>query len=371
MKRKITIVAGILIIISGYYGSQMIINSKATRKPATSETVNSVFTTLVENKNIGITVAENGRLMSKNRTDLYAEVQGIMEPLSKEFKPGVTFKKGETLVKIRSNDSYAKLLAQKSTLQNLITSILPDLRLDYPMAYDKWNAYVNDFSIDKPIAPLPKTSSEKEKYFITGKNIYTTYYNTKNLEIIQSKYTISAPFNGILTEALINTGTVVRPGQKLGEIIDPSVYELEVSISQSLVKALSIGKSVRINDPNDENQHWTGKVVRINGKVDATTQTVKVFIELKGENLREGNYLEAVIEGEDIKNAFEIDRKLLIEGKNIFIVQNKKLKLVPVEIVHKNRQTVLIKGMANGVEIVAKIVPGAFEGMAVEVISNL
>lgn len=370
MKRKITIVVGILLIISGFYGSKMIINSKATRKQEAPKVVNTVFTTLVNNQDIGISIVENGRLMAKNKTDIYAEVQGIMEPLKKEFKPGVKFRKGETLVKIRSNDSHAKLLAQKSALQNLITSILPDLRLDYPKAYDKWNAYVINFDINKPIPSLPETSSDKEKYFITGKNIYTTYYNTKNLEIIQSKYIIRAPFNGVLTETLINTGTVVRPGQKLGEIIDPSIYELEVSISQSLVHSLSIGKSVRINDPNNRNQHWTGKVIRINGKVDATTQTVKVFIELKGENLREGNYLEAVIEGDDIENAFEIDRKLLIEGKNIYTVQDKKLKLLPVEIVHKNRQTVLIKGLSNGTEIVSKIVPGAFEGMMVEVIGN-
>lgn len=367
MKRKITIVVGIIIIVSGFYGSQMIINSKATRKIIVPKTVNTVFTSLVKNQDIGISVIENGRLMAKNKTDLYAEVQGIMEPLLKEFKPGVKFRKGETLVKIRSNHSYAKLLAQKSALQNLITSILPDLRLDYPKAFAKWSAYVSEFDINKSIPELPETSSDKEKYFITGKNIYTTYYNTKNLEIIQSKYIIRAPFNGVLTETLINPGTVVRPGQKLGEIIDPSIYELEVSISQSIIHTLAIGKNVKVNDPNDRSQHWTGKVIRINGKVDATTQTVKVFIELKGKNLREGTYLEAIIDGEDIENAYEIDRILLIEGKSIFTVEDKKLKLITVEIVHKNRQTVLIRGIEDGTEIVSKIIPGAFEGMEVEV----
>jgi multidrug efflux pump subunit AcrA (membrane-fusion protein) len=348
----------------------MIVNSKATKKQVASETVNTVFTTVVVNEDIGVSIAENGRLVAKHKTDLYAEVQGIMEPLRKEFKPGVKFKKGETLVKISSSHNFATLLAQKSALLNLVTSILPDLRLDYPEAYDKWNAYVIDFDIEKPIAALPKTSSNKEKYFVTGKNIYTTYYNTKNLEIIQSKYTIRAPFSGILTEALINAGTVVRPGQKLGEIIDPSIYELEVSISQSLAYAISIGKPVRVNDPNDAKQYWTGKVIRINGKVDATTQTVKVFVELKGDKLREGNYLEAIIDGKDVLDAFELDRKLLIDGKYIYTVQDHKLKLIPVEIAHKNKQTVLVKGLANGTEIVSKIVPGAFEGMRVEVISN-
>ena len=370
MKRKITIVAGILIIISGFYASKMIVASKETKKPTASKSINTVYTTKVNNKTIGVNITENGRLVAKNKADLYAEVQGIMEPLKKAFKPGVNFRKGETLVKIRSNDSDARLLAQKSTLQNLITSVLPDLRLDYPEAYPKWNSYVSQFDINKRISPLPKTSSDKEKYFITGKNIYTTFYNTKNLELIQSKYTISAPFGGVLTEALINPGTVVRPGQKLGEIIDPSVYELEVAISQTLAQTLALGRSVQINNPNNENQQWTGKITRINGKVEATTQTVKVYIELKGDNLREGIYLQAIINGQDVENAIEIDRKLLIEGNSVFTVENNKLKLIPVEIAHKNTQTVLIKGVENGTEIVSRIVPGAFEGMDVEVNSS-
>jgi multidrug efflux pump subunit AcrA (membrane-fusion protein) len=370
MKRKITIVAGILIIISGFYGSKMIMNSKVTKTATVPKTVNTVFTLKTKNQSIEVQITENGRLVAKNKADLYAEVQGIMEPLRKEFKPGVKFNKGDVLVKIRSNDSYARLLAQKSALQNLITSILPDLRLDYPKAYPKWNSYVSQFDMDKRIVPLPKPSSDREKHFITGKNIYTTFYNTKNLELIQSKYTITAPFSGILTEALINPGTVVRPGQKLGEIIDPSIYELEVAISQTLAQTLSVGRSVQINNPNKKNQQWRGKITRINGKVEATTQTVKVYIELRGENLREGTYLEAIINGEDVENAIEIDRKLLVEGGNIFIVENKKLKLISVEIAHKNTQTVLIKGIKNGTEIVSKIVPGAFEGMDVEIYSN-
>lgn len=367
MKRQISIIAGVLIIIAGIFGSKMIMESKKDVKPPAQKAISTVFTEKIKGKNIPVYVTENGRLVAKRKADLYSEVQGVMESTNKLFKPGIKYSKGETLVNIRSNDAYVNLLAQKSVLQNLITSILPDLRLDYPEAYKKWNAYIANFDINAPIPKLPETTSEKEKYFITGKNIYTTYYNTKNLEILQGKYKIRAPYNGVLTEASVNPGTVIRPGQKLGEFIDPSVYELEVAVSQSILPALSIGKKVKISNPNAEDQEWSGHVSRINGKVDATTQTVQVYIEVAGKSLKEGVYLEAEIAGTEITNAIEIDRKLLVEGDKIFAVENNKLLLLPVTIAHKTEKTVIVTNLQDGTEIINKMVPGAFEGMEVKV----
>jgi len=220
MSRKITIVISIAIILGGIFWSRRIIDSKAVKKPPIPKSLTSVYTETVNNTSLPIIINESGRLVAKQKALIYSEVQGIMEPTSKLFKSGVNYKKGEVLVKIRSNDAYAQLQAQKSVLQNLITSVLPDLRIDYPDAFPAWNKYVSDFEINKPIQALPKVSSDKEKYFITGKNIYTTYYNTKNLEIIQGKYNIRAPYNGTLTQSLVNPGTVIRQGQQLGEYID-------------------------------------------------------------------------------------------------------------------------------------------------------
>lgn len=370
IRRILQIVVGLLIIAAGIFLMKTIAGSKKDEKKPAEKSTTTIFTQRVSNTNIPVHIIESGRLVAKRRADIYAEVQGVMESTSKEFKTGVSYSKGQTLVRIRSNDAYAMLQAQKSQLQNLITSILPDLRIDYPDAYASWNKYVSQFDIDKPIAPLPKTSSEKEKYFITGKDIYTTYYNTKNLEIIQSKYAIRAPFNGVLTEALVDPGTVIRTGQKLGEFIDPTIYEMEIAISHSVIETLAAGQSVEITDPSHPDRSWTGKVIRVNGKVDATTQTVSVYIEVKGKELKEGLYMEAHIEGQKVENAFELDSKLLIDGKGIYAVSNSKLQLIPVSIKHKTQSTVIVTGLEDGMEVIARQVPGAYDGMDVKVYSE-
>lgn len=365
MRKSISVILSIILLVGGVYIANKIINTEKKPRPQPIKVVQTAFIKPVKNHSVAIEIKESGRLISKNRVEVYAEVQGVMESSSKEFKPGIHFKKGEVIVKIRSDDYYANLQAQKSVLQNLITSILPDLRLDYPEAYLKWDKYLKSFDMNKPIRKLPETSSEKEKFFITGKNIYTTYYNTKNLEIILQKYTLRAPFTGILTDALVTPGTLVRPGQKLGEYIDPSIYELEVAISKSMLPDLSIGKKVLVSNPDNSSDNWVGKISRINGTVTTSTQTVKVFIEVKGKELREGMYMQAIIEGLPKENAYEVPRNLLVDDDKLYAVVDSTLVKVPIKILHKTNDTIIVGGLEDNVQLLTNAISGAYAGMVV------
>jgi len=367
MRKYITIFIGVLLVVFAVYVAIDLANTEKRRRPKKEKVAPAVFIEEVKNSRVQVKVLESGRLMAKNRIEIFSEVQGVMQPTKKEFKPGVHYRKGETIVSIRNDDFYANLQAQKSNLQNLITAILPDLRLDYPEAYKKLDDYIRNFDMNKPISPLPKPTSDKEKFFITGRNIFTTYYNTKNMEIVLSKYNLKAHFNGILIDAFVTPGSLIRSGQKLGEFIDPSIYEMEVSVNKTILPSIRVGKSVTIRNTENHSMQWKGKVIRINGKVDLATQTVKVFIELRGKGLKEGMYLEAIMNGQPIENAVEISRNLLVDESKIYLVQDNTLQLVQVEPVFFNENTVIVKGLENGQKIISRNVPGAYSGMEVKI----
>nr|WP_256368417.1 HlyD family efflux transporter periplasmic adaptor subunit [Lutibacter sp. B1] len=216
---------------------------------------------------------------------------------------------------------------------------------------------------------MPETNSDKEKFFISGRGILTSYYNVKNLEVKLNKYTLRAPFNGILIEALVNPGTLIRQGQKLGEYINPSIYEIGVSVKSEYRDLLEVGKHVKLTNLEKTNS-WIGKVVRINGKVDSQTQTVKAFIEVNGKDLKEGQYLEILLQAKNEENAFEISRNLLVDNSKLYIVNDTILDLVEVNPVFENQNTVVVKGLTNGTQILAKPVPGAHIGMLVKVFNK-
>jgi len=274
MRKIIFTGLGIILIIASVFWAKVIIDSKKTFKPKATKVIKTVFTEVVENTAIPIVVTANGNLTAKERVELFAEVQGVFRKGSRLFKEGQSYNKGETIISIDDSEYAASVQSAKSNLFNQLTAIMPDLRLDYPEIYPKWQGYLSSFDMSKSTPALPEMKSEQEKFFISGRGILTSYYNVKNLEQRLSKYRISAPFSGVLTEALVTEGSLVRSGQKLGSFISPDVYELEVSVSKSYTDLLKVGESVVLTNLDDDTK-YKGTVTRINGSIDQATQTVK------------------------------------------------------------------------------------------------
>ena len=369
MRKLILTILGVLLIIASFFFAYKLIESKNKVKPVPQKVVKTVFVDTVKNSTIPIVIPANGNLTAKRRVELYAEVQGIFTPGTTLFKAGQTYRQGQTLIRIDASEYYASVQSAKSNLYNSIAAIMADLRLDFPEVFPKWQAYLNGFDLNKTTPKLPSMSSEKENYFITGRGIVSNYYNVKNLEQRLSKYTISAPFDGILTEALVTEGSLIRSGQKLGEFIDPSVYEMEVAISKSFANLLKVGEKVELNKL-DGTEAFTGIVSRVNGSIDATTQTITVFIEVKSELLKEGMYLEARLDAKQEENAIEINRNLLLDTNQIFVVRDGVLDVVDVKPVYFSDTKVVLKDVPNGAIILSRSVPGAYAGMLVKIFED-
>lgn len=365
-KLIISVVVGGLIIFGSIFFAGLIAGSKDSKRPRPQKVVKTVFVDTVNNGIVPIVIPANGNLKAKKRVELFSEVQGVFRSGSKLFRTGQEYNTGQTLIRIDANEYYASVQSAKSNLYNLLTSVMPDLRLDYPKIHPKWQAYLNSYDLNKTTPKLPEMASEKEKFFISGRGIISSYYNVKNLEQRLSKYTIAAPFKGVLTDALVTEGTLIRSGQKLGEYINIGVYELEVSISKTFGDFLKIGKQVELFNL-DKSQKYIGRVTRVNGRVDQNSQTITVFIEVSDDNLKEGQYLEANLEAREEAKAIEVDRSLLLENNQIFVVRDSILDLIDVKPVYFTDKKVVLKNVPDSEVIVTRVLTGAYAGMLVKI----
>ena len=369
MRKVVLGVIGLLIIVGAYFIAQKLIDSKNRKKPTPPKVVKTVYVETIKNSSVPIVIPAQGNLIAKRRIELFSEVQGIFDTGNTLFRTGQNYSKGDTLIKINSNEYKANVLSDKSNLYNSIASIMPDLRLDFPEIYPKWQAYLKSFDLTKETPKLPKMTSEKENFFITGRGIVSSYYRVKNLEQRLTKYSIIAPFSGILTDAVVTEGTLIRNGQRLGQFIEPFVYEMEISIPKTFSNLLRVGKEVSLN--NLENtKKYIGKVTRVNGSVDVSSQTVKVFVEVKDKSLKEGMFLEANINAKNEENSIEINRSLLIDNQQIFIVRDTLLDVINVNPVYFSDEKVVLKNIPDGTVILSKSVPGAYAGMSVKPIKQ-
>lgn len=369
MRKIISIALGVALLAGAFFISKKMIANKSKTKPTFEKVVKTVFTSDAINTDIPIIITASGVLSAKHKVQLFSEVQGVLKISKKEFKPGTTYAKGETIIHINSEEFLANLQAQKSNFHNSVISIMPDIRLDYPKEYQKWEAYLKNLDVHSKTPQLPILNSEKEKYFIAGRSINTGYYALKNLEVKLDKYQLSAPYNGIITEALVTPGTLVRPGQKLGELINTAVYEMEVAINASFANLLKKGNTVALHN-TERTKEYLGKVVRIDGKIDSKSQTIKVYIEVAHKDLKEGVFLEADLKAKTIKNAVKISRKLLVDGSKIFVVNDTILNLTAINPVYLSAENVVIRGLANGTKMLSKPIPSAYDGMKVAIYKN-
>jgi RND family efflux transporter MFP subunit len=182
-----------------------------------------------------------------------------------------------------------------------------------------------------------------------------------------AKYTIYAPFSGVLTEANVNKGSLVSPGQSLGEFIDPSVYEMEVSVSSAMVSKIKVGDEIVVKNLENTSISYHGKIIRINKKVDRSSQTVNVFIEMSGADLKEGMYLKAYLKSKVFENVVEIPRNLLVNQQQIYTVKDSVLHLKDIQLIHQNENTLIVSGLLDAETILIKPMPKAFEGMKVSI----
>ncbi|KAA3659092.1 MAG: HlyD family efflux transporter periplasmic adaptor subunit [Calditrichaeota bacterium] len=353
-KTSLMITAGILII--GFLISSVLSNQKESLQRNTiPENKKEIRTIKIENEDMNAHISTSGRLTAYNKIEIYAEVSGVLEKNSIRFKEGNTFKKGERLVQIDDQVYRNNLLAQKSSLLNLLTLLLPDLKIDFPGELEKWENYLADFDLNKNLRPLPEASSDQEKYYIASRNIFNLYYTAKSMEATLEKYTIRAPYAGVVTESNLNPGTLVRAGQKLGEYTNTSIYELQVAVGVIDVNYLQTGMHVNLIS-EDIPGNYSGKIVRINKTIDQATQTINVFIHTSNDRLKEGLYMTANFDVLGEKNVVEIPRSGLTKDREVYVVvDSNAIAIKKVDIIKNTNDNVVVKGLKDGDFILGSI----------------
>jgi membrane fusion protein (multidrug efflux system) len=319
----------------------------------------------IMNKANKATIPVTGKLEAPQRIEVYAEVQGLFIRSDHHFKTGVRFQKGDILVQIDKQQAAYNLRSQKSNLKNSITQMLPDLKIDYPQHFDRWKDYLKNIKLDQPVPPLPQVKEQQVDYFISARNIYSLYNTIKAQQQRLKDFTIRAPFDGVLTEDLIERGTLVRPGQKLGEFIQPERFELQASLGANELPKVDIGDTVTLHS-NDISGQWQGELIRINKKINANTQSVQVTIATKGESLKEGMYLEGSINTGAIPNTCQVPRRFIEEGKYVWVIRDQKLAKAKVQLLHSSNGTAIVRGLRDGIQILNEAIPAAYEGMRVK-----
>ena len=374
MNRKVVLGIVFTVILGGtlVFSKFLISQKELPPQRPKQEIKNYVKVVPVAYQPIPVTIEVFGRVGSSQQLNLVAEVGGKLLSGSISFKEGTNFRQGDILAKVNNSEQLLNLQSRKSNYLNLVASVLPDIKIDFPENYNRFESYYNAIDLNNTLPLLPADLSTKAKAFLATRNILSEYYAIKSLEDNLRKYTLYAPYNGSIQSVSIEIGSVVNPGSVIASIIRTDKLELKVPIELKDIDNVNIGTEVVMHQEADETKKWMGTVVRKADFVDANTQSVSVYISIsspKGD-VFDGMYLRAVIPGKTVREGMRIPRSIIKNKSDVFVVEDSLLQTREINIAHITQDEVIINGLNPGDLLVVDAPSNASNNMKVEVIEE-
>lgn len=365
-RRKVSVIAGIVILVIAIVVAWFLVTNsteQASQEPPVEvirvPTINASPNAVVNR------IRFTGRVIPEVRFDIYSEVTGRLMPTGKAFKTGTSFQEGEPIVTLNDDEQRQQLEAARYEFSSLLSRTMPDISIDYPDALGDWQQYLQNFDATQPLPPLPEVENEQLRMFLNGRNIFSTYSNIRQQEVRLNKFTIRAPFDGVVTESLVDPGALVQPNQRLGEFTKLEPVEIEASIPAEQAQYIQVGDEVQLNFQAEDRGRITARVARKNAKIEPSSQSVKIYMKVTGSNFRPGTYVEGNIRGNTFQNALRIHQDVLVRDNDIFVIRDSVAAMQQVQVLSQAGDSVTVTGIEPGTIIVDDFREPAFEGTKV------
>ncbi len=365
--RKISVLSGIVIFIATLFLSWYIISGDDEEEGVSQDTEGApVLMMEYVPKTIQSTIQFTGRVIPFDQYDITAEVSGIFEGGDQVFKTGTAFNRGEVIIQINDDEERQSLEASRYEFAALISQILPDISIDYSDHYDEWQAYLDELEATESLKPLPEVSDRQFRMFLNRQNVFSQFSSIRSQEVRLQKYTIRAPYDGVVTIHSINPGALVQNGQQLGQFTGTENLEIEASIPASEARYISVGDKVTVRSEDTISESFNAVISRKNAVIDPGTQSLKVYMEIADSELEPGNYLEGEIRGQSFEDAFKVHKDILVRDNELFIVENDRAKLQTVQLLASAGDSMIVSGLEPGTRIIDEFRNAVFEDAKVK-----
>lgn len=373
MKRNLLINGIIAILIVGaLVASYLLIESKpAARKSATVTRKLSVKTHTELSSDFDIEIKIPAKVVSQDMVALGVEVSGKIERGAVALKAGQMFRKGDLLFSINIDDTNAKLMSAKSKFLTLLSSVLPDIRVDFESQYPKWESFFANLTLDGKLPPFPAFENNREKVYLASKGVVSAYYDIVSLELTAKKHNIYAPFNGVFTTITKEVGAIISANNQIGTISATDNLDIVASVSQSDAARITVGDKATIIAR--DGREFSGKITRVSSFVDAKTQMIDVYINLHEPSraIVEGEMVSTIIPVGMIRNVVKLPTDAVANGGVIYGVdKDNKLYSMRAKIEYEYGEWSYVSEVPTGSRIVQESLITPIEGLEVNVIEQ-
>lgn len=192
----------------------------------------------------------------------------------------------------------------------------------------------------------------------TQLSIRATQAQLKQLQKQVANTTITAPFSGIITEKMVEKGSVVSVGSPIAKVTDISTLKLVVQIPEKAINQFHVGQVLTIHTEVYPNTPFSGRISMIAAQGDAAhNYPVDITVSNSSKNLLRAGMYGSIANTHTVKGqTLAVPRQAIIGSSKepqIYVVEQGKAILKSVSIgATTNEYYEITKGLNPGDRVV-------------------
>ncbi|MDE2427193.1 MAG: efflux RND transporter periplasmic adaptor subunit [Burkholderiales bacterium] len=275
----------------------------------------------------------SGALRALNQASVKARVAGeVSEVLVRE---GEAVQQGQILARMNTSDYLAKLAQARGALS------AAQGQLDIArQARDN-----NRALLDKHFISQSAYDNTNNQLAIASANVESARGALEVAQKALADTVVRAPISGMISSRSVQPGEKVSPDNRLLDIVDLRVLEMEAPVPTQDISSVRLEQSVELQIEG-VSEKVTGKVSRINPATAPGSRSIMIYVQVENrdQTLRAGMFAEAQLVTDKRNNVLTLPQTAIqYEGDKAFVyaIENNILLQKPV--------TLGLQGSSNGV----------------------
>lgn len=317
-----------------------------------------------------------GTVVPSREITLKSRVSGEIKRLSPNFIPGGLFSKGDVILRLDAEDYRVNLRKAESALAkakgNLAleegnqTIAREEIRLLSEASGDK--IQVTDLAMRKP--QLMQAQAE----------VASAEADLLKAQLDLNRVSIRAPFNCLVVTRHADLGSQINPQDNLATLVSIDEYWVEAVVPMDRLSILDLkrGSKYEVRVRSQSGGKWSGNVLTTTGRLNEESRMVTLIVRVSDPlGVRSGqgspqmilnDYVSVEIKGDPFLSVVDLSRDVLRDNQTVWIHDNGRLQIRPVEIVWKQDDRVFIsKGLHPGEQLVVSNLSKVLDGMRVRI----